>query len=169
MATAYIIHAEGDVPFVKQRLLRTLPSNGYDCWLARHHFGAPNFEEHQAMDECQAILIVLSLAILQSPPSIEEIEIALARRHTMIAVQIEALTEQDGARLPARLWAMPKVDFTVEDEVEAVQLLAALLPAGGRRAHRVERGDFQRRACQCDQAARPRSRGFAGRSDRGST
>jgi subtilisin family serine protease len=131
MATAYVIHAEGDMPLVKQRVLRSLPSNGYHCWLARHHFSGANLEEQaiaQAMDECQVILIVLSPAILGSPTSIEEIDIALAGRRTLIVVQIAALDEQYGARLPARLWALPKVELTVEDEVEAIQLLTALLP-----------------------------------------
>lgn len=131
MATAYVIHAEGDMPFVKQWVLQSLPSNGYDYWLARHHFSGVNLEEHviaQAMDQCQVILIVLSLAILRSATSFEEIDIALAGRRTLIVVQIADLDEQDGARLPARLWALPKVDLTVEEEAEAVPLLLALLP-----------------------------------------
>jgi predicted ATP-binding protein involved in virulence len=37
MPTVYVIHAKGDTPFVNQRLLRRLPSNGYNSWLARHH------------------------------------------------------------------------------------------------------------------------------------
>ena len=131
MATVYVIHAEGDTPFVKQRVLQRLPSNGYDCWLARHHFAGAKPEEQaiaQAMDQCQVIMTVLSPAILGSPTLIEEIDIALASRRTLIVVQIAALDEQDAARLPARLWALPKVDFTVEEEEEAVRLLTGLLP-----------------------------------------
>ncbi len=131
MATVYVIHAEGDTPFVKQRLLRRLPSNGYDCWLSRYHFAGAKPEEHaiaQAMDQCQVILTVLSPAILGSPTSIKEINIALASRRTLIVVQIAALDEQGESRLPARLWALPKVDLTVEEEGEAVRLLAGLLP-----------------------------------------
>src|SRR5262249_29219808 len=131
MATAYVIHAEGDMPFVKQRVLRSLPSNGYDCWLARHHFSGANLEENtisKAMDECQVICIVLPRAILGSRMSIEEIDTALAGRRTLISVQIAALDEQEGARLAGRLGALPKVALTGEEEVEASQLLAALLP-----------------------------------------
>ena len=131
MATVYVIHAEGDTRFVKERVLRRLPSNGYDCWLARHLFAGAKPEEYaiaQAMDQCQAILMVLSPAILGSPTSSKEIDIALAGRRTLIVVQIAALDEQDAARLPARLWALPKVDLTVEEEEEAVRLLAGLLP-----------------------------------------
>lgn len=131
MATVYVILAEGDTLFLKQRVLRGLPSNGYDCWLARYHFAGAKSEEHaiaQAMDQCQVILIVLSPAILGSPTSIEEIDIALTGRRTLIVVQIAALDEQDAARLPARLWALPKVDLTVEEEEEAVRLLTGLLP-----------------------------------------
>jgi endonuclease G len=131
MATVYVIHAEGDAPFVKQRVLRRLPSNGYDCWLARHHFAYDKPEGRriaQAMDQSLAILIVLSPAILGSPTSSEEIEIALAGQRTLIVVQIAALDKQDAERLPARLWALPKVDLAVEEEEEAVRLLAGLLP-----------------------------------------
>jgi subtilisin family serine protease len=130
MATAYVIHAEGDMPFVKEFVLPSLPSNGYDCWLTRHHFSGASFEKDavaRAMGNCEVILIVLSPAILQSLTSIQEIDIALASRRTVIVVQIEAIGEH-GARLPARLWALPKVDFTVEGKVEAVHLLVALLP-----------------------------------------
>jgi len=131
MATVYVIHAESDTHFVKQCVLERLPSNGYDCWLARHHFAGAKPEKHaiaQAIDQCQVILIVLSPAILGSPTSIEEMDVALACRRMLIVVQIAALDEQDAARLPARLCALPLVDFRLEKGVEAVRLLAALLP-----------------------------------------
>ena len=38
------------------------------------------------------------------------------------------LNEQDAARFPARLWAMPQVDLALEEKGEAARLLAALLP-----------------------------------------
>jgi len=131
MATVYVIHAEGDAPFVKQCLLRRLPSIGYDCWLARHHFAYDKPEERaiaKPMNQCLAVLIVLSPAILGSPTSSEEIDIALAGGHTLIVVQRAALDKQDAARLPARLWVLPNVDLAVEEEEEAVRLLACLLP-----------------------------------------
>jgi endonuclease G len=147
MATVYVIHAEGDTPFVKQRVLRGLPRNGYDCWLARHHFAGAEPEEHaiaQAMAQCQAVLIILSPALLGSPMSIEEIGIALAGRRTLIVVQIAALNEQDAARLPARLWLLPKVDLTVEGEEEAERLLAGLLPPVGGEPEMVAPKDAER-------------------------
>ena len=134
MATVYVIHAEGDAPLVKQRVLRRLPSNGYDCWLCRHHFDEAEPEGRtiaRAMDGCQAVLVVISRAILESPASAEEIELALNGRRTLIVVQTEALDEQAAARLPARLWALPKVDLTMEKEGEDGGLLAGLLPPVG--------------------------------------
>jgi endonuclease G len=131
MPAVYVIHAQGDAPFVREQVLRGLPSNGYDCWLASHHFASATPDEHalaQAMDQCQAILAVLSPPILGSSTAVQEIDIALAGRRALIVVQIAALNEQDAARLPARLWALPKVDLTLEDKGEAVRLLAALLP-----------------------------------------
>lgn len=132
MATVYVIHAEVDKPFVKQHVLRTLPSNGYDCWLAREHFAEPDKQAiARAMDQCKALLVVLSPAILDSQASIEDIEIALARQPTLIVVQIEDLGEGDAARLPQRLQALTKVDFTLEEEEEAERLLIGLLPPVG--------------------------------------
>lgn len=131
MATAYVIHAEEDTPFVKERVLRVLPSNGYDCWLARQHFAGAAPERDaiaQAMDQCQVILGVLSPAILQSPASIQEIEMALASRRMVIAVQMAAFGRQDAARLPVKLWAMPNVDLAIEGPEEAERLLTGLLP-----------------------------------------
>lgn len=131
MATAYVIHAGEDTPFMKERVLRALPSNGYDCWLARHHFAdaAPERDAiGRAMDQCQVILGVVSPAILGSAASIQEIELALASRRMLIVVQLAPLGELDAARLPSRLWAMPKVDLAVEGPEEAERLLTALLP-----------------------------------------
>lgn len=131
MATVYVIQAEGDTPFVKQRVLRRLPSNGYTYWLRRHHFAGAKPEEQmiaQAMDQCQVVLAILSPAILESATSIKEIDIALADRRTLIVFQIAALDEQGAARLPQKLWTLPKVDLTLEGEEEAVRLLVALLP-----------------------------------------
>jgi subtilisin family serine protease len=131
MATVYVIHARGDTPFVKQCVLRQLPSNGYDFWLARQHFTNVKPEEEaiaHSMDQCQAILIVLSPAILGALTSLEEIDISLAGRRTLIVIQTTTLNEQEAARLPPRLWALPKVDFTVEKEEEGLRLLLDLLP-----------------------------------------
>ena len=131
MATVYVIYAEGDAPFVREQVLQCLPSNGYDRWLAKYHFATTIPDEHafaQAMDQCQAILAVLSPAILGSPTIFQEIDIALACRRPVIVVQIAHLNKQNAARFPARLWAMPQVDLTLEEKGEAVRLLAALLP-----------------------------------------
>lgn len=134
MATVYVIQAEGDAPFVKQRVLPRLPSNGYDRWLASHHFADSGHEARtiaRAMDRCQAILVVITRSLLRSQSSVEEIDLALAGRRTLILIQTEALEEQDTAQLPARLWALPKVDLTIEEEGEAGRLLAGLLPPAG--------------------------------------
>jgi hypothetical protein len=106
-------------------------SNGYDRWLAKLHFASTILDEHafaQAMDQCQAILAVLSPAILRSPTVFQEIDIALACRRPVIVVQVAHLNEQDAAHFPATLWATPQVDLTLEEKGEAVRLLAALLP-----------------------------------------
>lgn len=133
MATVYVIHASEDTGSVEEQVLRGLPSNGYESWLCRHRDGGEREPDSiaRAMDQSKAILIILSPAVPESPASIEEINIALASRRTLIVVQITALDEQSASRLPARLWLLPKVDFTVEQEGEAERLLAGLLPPAG--------------------------------------
>lgn len=131
MATAYVIHATEDTPVLKQRVLRYLPCHGYDCWLTTPHSAGDESEEQsmaKAMDQCQAILFVLSPAILESSTLSKELDVALASRHTVIVIQLKALNEQDAARLPAKLWAQPMVDLTLEEDEEVVRLLAGLLP-----------------------------------------
>jgi subtilisin family serine protease/tetratricopeptide (TPR) repeat protein len=122
MATACVIHAHADTEFVKRHVLRALPSNGYDCWLAGGH------TTEGAVEPCQVILIVLSPALLRSAMATREIELALASQRTLIVVQIAALGEQEAARVPARLWALPRVDYALEGGEEAERLLTALLP-----------------------------------------
>ena len=133
MSTVYVIHADADASFVKE-MLRPLPSNGYDSWLTvRHLTGAKSDKDAsaRAMDRCHATLAVLSPAILQSSTASREIESALAASNPLIAVQCASLSDKEAASLPAPLWAMPKIDFTQEEEIrkgEAVRLLIALLP-----------------------------------------
>lgn len=135
MATVYVIYAGEDAPFLKERVLRGLPSNGYEYWLARPQVAGADASGHaivQAMNQCQAVLIILSPALLASTVPLGEIDIALADRRTLIVVQIAALDEQEAARLPARLWVLPKADFTAEEgEEQAKRLLAGLLPPVG--------------------------------------
>src|ERR1700733_9601697 len=122
MATVYVICAEADAPSVREQVLRCLPSNGYDRWLAKHHFAGAIPEEHalaQVMDQCQAILAVLLPAILGSSTVFQEIDFALDCPRPVLLVQIARLKEQDAARFPARLWAMPQVDLTLEEKKEA--------------------------------------------------
>jgi endonuclease G len=134
MSTVYVIHAKDDAGFVKEELLRHLPSNGYECWLASHHLARAKPDKQafaHAMDQCQAILAVLSPAIAGSPTARQEIESALAAPSPLILVQCAALGEKDRAAFPAALWGMPKVDFILEEKEgkgQAVGLLVALLP-----------------------------------------
>lgn len=131
MATVYVICAEKDTSIIESRVLRHLPSYGYSYWLARHHFAGTELSDdaiERAMDQCQAILVVLSLAFLESSESTGEIDIALASQRTVIVVQLAFLGEEDEAKLPTRLWTLPKIDFTLEEQQEVERLLVSLLP-----------------------------------------
>lgn len=132
MATVYVIHAEADAPSVRRRLLRVLPSNGYDYWLSSHHLAGAGLEYAIApsMDRCQSVLIVLSPALAESEVSPGEIDAAIAGRHMPIVVQVEVVGEQDSARLPEKLSVLPRIDLALEGE-EADRLLASLLPPAG--------------------------------------
>lgn len=127
MPTAYVIHAESDSSFILQHVLPVLPSNGYDCWLSAYRLAIPEAVE-RAIDQCEVILAILSPALARSKLAVAEVGIGLAGRRPVIAIQIAKLEQQDAPQLPATLWAVPRVDFTLEQEGEPVRLLAALLP-----------------------------------------
>jgi endonuclease G len=131
MPIAYVVHAESDDAFVRGHLLPSLPSNGYDRWLTSRHVAGSKPDEQAlalAMDQCQVILVVLSSALLRAPDAVHELGVALARRGPVIGVQTGILSLEEAALLPPRAGAVPRVDFTLEEEGEALPLLAALLP-----------------------------------------
>lgn len=131
MPTAYVILAEEDRPFIEKFVLPVLPSNGYDRWLSRDHLASatlPHPAMAHAVDQCELILAVLSPASIGSTAVVEEIGIALKSRRTLIAVQVAELNARDASSLPNVLWAALRLDFTVEEEGEALALLTALLP-----------------------------------------
>src|SRR5262249_25954881 len=131
MPTAYVIYGNGDRTFIQRNVLPVLPSNGFAYWISRHQL-VDRTPERRAiettMESCEVILAVLSPALLQSTMAVEEVGLGLSGRQPLIAVQVAPLSNQDSLELPARLWAVPKVDFTVEEENESARLLAALLP-----------------------------------------
>lgn len=133
MATAYVITAEADVPFVKGRILINLPMNGYHHWLSRMHFEEGELESFGiagTIDQCDVILVVLSPSILQSPAAIHELEVALADDLMLIVVQSVALEEEAKALLPDQLWNIQAIDFSIDQEAgeESQRTLVSLLP-----------------------------------------
>jgi endonuclease G len=130
MATVYVIYSPKDSHFVYQTLLRELPCNGYHHWLSKDHLtdtGPGISAIAKAMDQCQAIIIVLSRASTAADLS-EEINIALASKLIRVVFQIEELSEQAAAQFPKQLWSLLKIDFTIEGEAESKRLLVNLLP-----------------------------------------
>jgi subtilisin family serine protease len=132
MSTVYVIHAKDDAAFVEKELLRYLPCNGYGRWLGSQHVVGTRADKKalaRAMDECQAVLAVLSPAIGGSPTAGAELEAAVAARPPVIVVQCGEL--KDPTDIPKPLWAKPRIDFVQEEKEakgEAARLLVGLLP-----------------------------------------
>src|SRR5262245_34280446 len=134
MSAAYVIHAESDRSFFERGGLARLPSHGYDHWLARSHVAGGATGAKAAMRSCQVILVMLSSKTVESDTAREDIDSALESGRTLIGVQTGDLSDQDWARLPARLKAAPRVDFTAKDDrwmtgvEDALHELIAQLP-----------------------------------------
>jgi subtilisin family serine protease len=128
MATVYIIASEADRTFLERQVLPVLPCNGYSHWLTSYHLtrGAGDKNIAWAMNQCQAIITVVSKNLLQSPVFILEIDITLKSKTTNIIVQIEAL--DDKSIIPTQLWALPLIDLTLEKQTDLKATLVALLP-----------------------------------------
>jgi len=129
--TIFVIHAQSDTPFVKQHVMAGLPNDGYDYWVGRGHLACLPAEESaiaEIMERCQVILAVLSPAIASLSTAADDIGIALSSGCPVIVAQIAALSQQEMALLPKRLWAVPWVTFTRGGVCEATSSLSALLP-----------------------------------------
>ena len=132
MATVYVVNAEAD-NYNVQRVLKRLPINGYYYWQGgRNLAGSESVvgAMTEAMAQSEVILIFVSPALLASPWFQDEIAQALASKSMLIVVQVGSLDGQGAELLPARLWALPKIDLTVEGEggEDPFGLLTGLLP-----------------------------------------
>ena len=131
MATIYVVHAAEDADLIREDLLPSLPSSGYDYWLARQHLPARSYDEPalaREMERCQAVLAVVSPSLLRSPVLVEEIGVALGARRALVVVQTVTLTEKDVEQIPAQLRSVPQIDLSQQGRDESVRLLTALLP-----------------------------------------
>src|SRR5262249_34901700 len=127
MTVAYIIHCEQDLPFVEKSLLRPLPSNGFDQWVASRHLD--DYHEHDLVELMRAshvILAVVSRHCLTSAGAQMEMALALSIVTPLIVIQSEFLDKSD-RRLPEGLWSAPVIDF-VESSSGARRELGELLP-----------------------------------------
>lgn len=132
MATIYVVHAAEDADLVREDLLPSLPSSGYDYWLARQYLPVTSYGESvlaREMERCQAILAVVSPSLLRSSVLVEEIGIALGARRALVVVQTATLTEKDVEQLPGQLRSVPQIDLSQQGRDESTRLLTALLPA----------------------------------------
>ena len=129
MSTVFVVHSAEDLPVVRQ-LLRGLPSNGYSHWISSASLQAAAQAESTiagAIEQSAVVLVVLSPDSLKSSWVAAEVDIAVKTERPLVAVQIAPLGDGEAARLPAAVWAAPRIDRTVEDEAIA-DLLVPLLP-----------------------------------------
>jgi subtilisin family serine protease/tetratricopeptide (TPR) repeat protein len=128
MSVAYIIHCDADLDFVRQTLLRPLPSRGFERWVSSAFLR--DLKPAEVMPSCGVILAVVSRAAAGSASVRAEIEEGRASSTPMIAVQAENLTDEDRARFPKEVWLLPLVDLCEPDSQSRRQLAALLPPAG---------------------------------------
>ena len=127
MSIAYVIHCDADRDTVEQKLLRPLPSNGFDRWVSST-FLSQNLKPEKAMEACDVIFAVVSRAAADSTNVTTEIEEGCTNLTPMIVVQVEDLTDENRSCFPEAVWQLPIIDLR-KPEPEMRQVLAALLPA----------------------------------------
>jgi len=131
VATIYIVHAAEDADLIRDDLLPSLPSSGYDYWLGRQHLPATSYDEPalaREIERCQAVLAVVSPSLLRSPALVEETGVALGAQPPLVVVQTVTLTEKDVEQVPAQLLSAPQIDLSQQKRYESARLLTALLP-----------------------------------------
>ncbi|HET9786216.1 MAG TPA: tetratricopeptide repeat-containing protein, partial [Pyrinomonadaceae bacterium] len=127
MSIAYVIHCDADRDTVEQKLLRPLPSNGFDRWVSST-FLSQDLKPEKAMEACDVIFAVVSRAAADSTNVTTEIIEGCTNLTPMIVVQVEDLTDENRSRFPEAVWQLPIIDLG-KPEPEIRQVLAALLPA----------------------------------------
>lgn len=129
MATVYIITAEADLSFLENQVLPVLPSNGYSHWVASFHLEDTSENAiTYVMNQCQAIITVISKGLLQSSVFMNEVDIALKSKLPHIVMPIETINGKPG--VPVQLMALPLVDLTLENKPGIKENLFALIPPG---------------------------------------
>lgn len=141
MSNVYVIHGLEDRRFVR-RLLRLLPSNGYSHWSSRR---SGMKEISRAIRNSSLIWVVLSQTSVRSRWLTRELEVALESEHPRMVICAPGFDHRMAHHLADSLWTAPTVDFSLEGEVEAEKLIAALLPP-------VESEDLDQRG---DELAQP--------------
>ncbi len=126
MSIAYIIHAEADLSFVKETLIRPLPVNGFDRWISSESL--PDQDPQPFMAQCQVILAVLSRKAADSPLVHDQIAVARMSPTPTIAVLAENLSDDERKLFALDVWLLPFWDRREVDQ-NARQELAALLPS----------------------------------------
>jgi hypothetical protein len=138
MATLYVVFADADLDFVERILLPPLPAATYDRWIsARHLRRAPKASTAAAMEDCGAILVVVSEAAANSPETCTEAATALNCRCPAFPIRVD---ETSPDRLAPGLAPL----LSIAAGPELPQMLARLLPPTDPTA--IARGSFDKLA-----------------------
>jgi hypothetical protein len=141
MATVYVIYAEGDVPFVRQQVLRCLPSNGYDRWLAKHHFtGIPPVDSKPPYAETpkDAEPIEWNEETFSAALASATYRHDHARADSLVAAIVRHLEHRSPAYPPQRAYADLQ-NLRQEREFKLMRRYAEAVIASGTRQDRVRR------------------------------
>jgi endonuclease G len=128
MSIAYVIHCQADLEFVRDKLLRPLPSRGFQRWISSERLrDYRDFYPSQVMRACDVILAVVSPAAAESTNVREQINEGRRSPGSVIVVQAHELSNLDRDRFPKETWLLPLINMC-ETDSGAWQELAALLP-----------------------------------------
>src|SRR5690349_20144532 len=129
MSIAYVIHSDDDLNFVKNTLLRPLPSRGFESWISSTLLRRADFAGNpsKVMRACDVILAVVSQSSSDSTSVRDEINEARSCPVPTTAVQANMIDDKQRASFPEQLWLLPLVDLC-EPNPESWKLLTALLP-----------------------------------------
>jgi subtilisin family serine protease len=119
MATVYVICADLDLDALRARVLQSLPSHGYSHWLTRQA------DLVAAVESCQATLVLVTAALLDSSAWLAEVKTASEAAAPLICVLLAGSARE---RMPEYLKERPLVDFTAGDDAGARRELVDLLP-----------------------------------------
>jgi subtilisin family serine protease len=124
MATVYVVFAEADQRFVEGVLLRPLPVSGFDFWVSSRSAAPP-----EAVELCDAILVVVSRAAAEAPEVRQQALGAMASGRPLAVVRLDETPPAELAPgLEMRLAVVAPAGEIAQQREELRRTLPGVLP-----------------------------------------